>query len=153
MPGSAVDANKFITGYVNTDDASVTTTYTIIGSEGVYSICPYGSLNVLAAPQRLLERIPALFHEADQIHRKQEQVMRNHARPRRNQTQPEQLRANERTDDADRPHADDVIRKRLAGIAHAVEHAFDDDREAEERFGHRNHAQHRRAERDDFFAA
>ena len=50
MPGSDVDANKFITGYVNTDDASVTTTYTIMGSEGVYSIRPYGNMNVLAAP-------------------------------------------------------------------------------------------------------
>lgn len=50
MTGTDIDANKFSTGYINTNDSSVTTTYTITYSGGNYIIKPYGSTSVLATP-------------------------------------------------------------------------------------------------------
>lgn len=48
--GTDIDINKFSTGYINTNDSNVNTTYTILQSGGVYTIHPYGSTSVLAAP-------------------------------------------------------------------------------------------------------
>ena len=48
--GSDIDINKFETGYINTDDAAANITYTILQSDGVYTIHPYGSMSVIAAP-------------------------------------------------------------------------------------------------------
>ena len=75
--------------------------------------------------------------------------MPDHAAPRGDETVREDDGEEERAEDADAPHADEIEDERDFRLAAALHDALDDDRHAVERLRNGDHAQYRRAEFDD----
>ena len=97
----------------------------------------------------LEERVPPPAEVVRDVQRKDEQVVRYHARPRADEPEAEYLRRDKRAEYAYAPHARDTAHERYHRLPDALEHTFDDDGHAVERLAHRDHPQYRRAERDD----
>ena len=74
--------------------------------------------------------------------------MCNHTGPGGNKSHSQNLRAEKCSDNTDSPHAADTEHKGQHSIAHALHHAFDDDCNAVERLGKRNHSQDNGTQQD-----